>query len=77
MHALRSSFGVCCLFTTSTAGATVSENCTYVQNPNFPSPYMETSAVSYTVNKVSGNVALRRGSISFSLHFSFQTISAS
>jgi len=32
-----SGFGVCCVFTITTCGATVSNNCSYIQNPNYPS----------------------------------------
>jgi hypothetical protein len=46
-------FGVCCVFTLSSAsGGSVSQNNTYLQNPNFPSVYTATSGISYTVNKV-------------------------
>ena len=44
-------FGVCCLFITSTSGATVSQNCSYIQNPNFPSAYGSETAISFTVSK--------------------------
>ena len=44
-------FGVCCLFTLSTSGSTISQNCSYIQNPNFPTALAGGSAVSYTVNK--------------------------
>jgi hypothetical protein len=46
------SFGVCCVFTLSTTG-TVTQNCTYIQNPGYPSIYSSTSGVTYTVNKCS------------------------
>ena len=32
-------FGVCCIFEQTTCGGTVTENCTYVQNPGFPTAY--------------------------------------
>ncbi len=44
-------FGVCCLFVVTTGGTEITENCTYLQNPNFPSTYSSTSALTYTVNK--------------------------
>ena len=34
-----------------TSGATISENCTYIQNPNFPQAYTDATAVSYTIQK--------------------------
>ena len=52
-------FGVCCLFITSTSGASVSENCSYIQNPNFPNAYGVETAISFTVQKCSaGNDCL-------------------
>ena len=44
-------FGVCCVFMTSTCGATVSQNCSYIKNPNFPAAYTATAACSYTIQK--------------------------
>ncbi len=47
-------FGVCCLFVVTTAGATVSQNCTYLQNEGFPSALAATvTSVQYTVQRVS------------------------
>jgi hypothetical protein len=34
----------------------VSQNNTYIQNPNYPSVFTSTSAISYTVNKVSSGL---------------------
>jgi hypothetical protein len=51
-----SRFGVCCLFLVSSSGSTISQNCTYIRNPSFPSVYGSTTAVSYTIQKcTSGN----------------------
>ena len=47
-----SGFGVCCLFTVQ-SGGTISENCTYIQNPGFPSGYTDLSSISWTVAKCS------------------------
>ena len=47
------SFGVCCLFVSSSTGDTISHNSTYIQNPNFPNAYGSTTAISWTVNKCS------------------------
>ncbi len=46
-------FGVCCLFTVSAGSTTITENCTYIQNPNFPSAYSSTTGLTYTVAKCS------------------------
>ena len=50
------SFGVCCLFTVSNTGSTINQNCTYLQNPGFPSTYTSTTSLTYTVAKCSDDV---------------------
>ena len=45
-------FGVCCLFTYSTSGTTIKQNCSYIQNPGFPSVYTTTTALTYKVSKL-------------------------
>ncbi len=47
------SFGVCCVFTLTGSG-TITENCTYVQNPNFPGALADTNGVDYTVERCRG-----------------------
>jgi len=37
-------FGVCCVVKTSTCGTTVAQNCSYIQNPSFPTGYAPTTA---------------------------------
>jgi len=52
-------FGVCCIFSVSTTASSVSENCTYIVNPNYPSNYAPTSTpttVTYTINKCSNDI---------------------
>lgn len=49
-------FGVCCLFIVSATSTTINENCTYIQNPSFPSVYADTTALTYTINKCSDTV---------------------
>jgi len=44
-----SGFGVCCQFTTSACGSDVKENCTFVQNPNFPASFMQAANCQYNV----------------------------
>lgn len=56
-----SGFGVCCVFMYSdTSQTTVNYNDTYLQNPNFPSAYGETSSLSYTINKCSSDICWLR-----------------
>merc|ERR1711976_286938 len=39
-----SGFGVCCTFLVSDCGSTVSNNCTYIQNPSYPASYTTAGA---------------------------------
>ena len=57
-----SGFGVCCQFTTSTCGSDVKENCTFVQNPNFPASFMQAANCQY-------NVQNQNSSMRTKLHF--------
>ena len=49
-------FGVCCLSQTQTCGATVSENCTYIQNPGYDGTYNTEGTCSYTVRQCSNDI---------------------
>merc|ERR1712050_156662 len=49
-------FGVCCVFSVSASGSSVSENCTYLVNPNFPSNYGTAGSLSYTIRKCSNDI---------------------
>merc|ERR1711971_1251020 len=53
-------FGVCCLFVVSSTSTTISENCTYIQNPSYPSVYSDTASLTYTINKCSSSVCAVR-----------------
>lgn len=56
-----SGFGVCCLFTVSTCGSDVSRNCTYIQNPSYPSTYSSTSTTcSYTFSRFASDICQLR-----------------
>jgi len=54
-----SGFGRCCVFRNSVCGATVSENCTYVENPGFPNAYTGTvpGNCAFTVNRMQTDIA--------------------
>lgn len=56
MFFLLSSFGVCCLFVVTSG--TVTQNCTYIQNPNFPGS--DTTGQTYTVEKCRNDVCYLR-----------------
>lgn len=51
-----SGFGVCCLFIVTDTSTTINQNCTYIQNPSFPSVYSSETALAYTINKCSCDV---------------------
>lgn len=55
-----SGFGVCCIFLVSATGGTINQNCTYLRNPNFPTAYTASSALSYTVQKVASDICFFR-----------------
>ena len=61
-------FGVCCVISTSTCGATVSTNNTYIRNPGYPSSYTPTSTGTCTtkISKVSSDIC--------QLRLDFQTV---
>jgi len=54
-----SGFGVCCIFSVSATGSTISQNCSYIVNPSYPSNYAPTSTpvtVAYTIEKSDADV---------------------
>merc|ERR1711997_19451 len=55
-------FGVCCVVSTNTCGASLSSNITYIRNPGYPSSYTPTSSgtCSFTINKCSDNICQLR-----------------
>jgi len=55
-------FGVCCVIFSSSCGATISTNTTYIRNPTYPSGYKPSSAstCSFTINKVSEDICQLR-----------------
>jgi len=53
-------FGVCCTFTLSSCSTTVSQNCTYIQNPTYPSGYTTTGSCAYSVTPLSSDICQLR-----------------
>ena len=52
-------FGVCCVFSVSASGTTVTENSTYIINPSYPSNYVPTSTpntLTYTIAKCQDDI---------------------
>jgi len=52
-------FGVCCVFILTTTGD-ITQNCSYIQNPSYPSSYSDTTSLTYTVRKCSDDVCFIR-----------------
>ncbi|KAG1699835.1 hypothetical protein GQR58_005417 [Nymphon striatum] len=51
-----SGYGVCCTFVLTTCGNTSSENCTYFQNPGFPSTYNVAQTCTIFISKKDPNI---------------------
>lgn len=50
------SFGVCCVIRVSTCGGVASSNCTYIDNPGYPSSFKTTGDCSYTITRVQTDI---------------------
>ena len=55
-------FGVCCTFTFSSCGSSVTQNISYITNPNYPSAYTVTSTTSctYSVTPLNSDICQLR-----------------
>jgi len=53
-------FGVCCTFLVSDCGSTVDNNCTYIQNPSYPTTYSTTGSCAYSVSPLSSDICQLR-----------------
>lgn len=51
-----SGFGVCCIISVSTCGGQISENCTFIENVNYPMPVTVDGACTYTINRCSSDI---------------------
>jgi len=51
-------FGSCCVFRNSVCGSSISENCTYIENPGYPNGYTGTipGTCAYTVNRMQTDI---------------------
>jgi len=52
-------FGVCCVFSVSASGSTISQNNSYIVNPDYPANYAPTATpavLTYTINKCSTDI---------------------
>ncbi len=52
-HILICSFGTCCVFINNDGSGTITENCTYIQNPSYPSADTADTSITYTIGKCS------------------------
>lgn len=50
------SFGVCCIVKIATCTGTVTQNCSYIENPGYPSAHTATGACSYGVTRCSSEI---------------------
>jgi len=53
-------FGVCCVFSTSTCGSTMSQNCSYITNPGYPNTYSTTGSCDFTISKSQDDICQLR-----------------
>lgn len=53
-------FGICCQFTITETEKTVTRNCTYVQNPEYPGTYEGTSNFNFYVGNLVDNICFVR-----------------
>lgn len=54
-----SGFGVCCLVTVNSCSSTaveVSQNCTYIQNPGFPTAFTNATTCNYNINRIQDGI---------------------
>jgi len=49
-------FGVCCTFTLSACPSTVTQNCTYITNPSYPTTYTTTGNCIFSVTPISADI---------------------
>merc|ERR1711976_11293 len=55
-----SGFGVCCVFKISSCSGTVTENCTYIQNPGYTSSYTTSGSCSFSVTPLNSDICQMR-----------------
>jgi len=53
-------FGVCCTFSLSDCSSTISQNCTYISNPSYPTTYATTGACAYSVTPINTDICQLR-----------------
>merc|ERR1712241_47828 len=53
-------FGVCCTFSTSTCGTGITQNCTYISNPSYPTTYTTAGSCSHAITPVNSDICQMR-----------------
>jgi len=53
-------FGVCCTFTISTCGTGITQNCTYITNPSYPSTYTTAGTCTHSVTPLNADICQLR-----------------
>lgn len=53
-------FGVCCTITINTCGVGITQNCTYITNPSYPTTYTTTGTCSHAVTPVNDEICQLR-----------------
>lgn len=51
-----SGFGVCCVYTVSACSSSVTKNCTYIENPSYPTTYATAGTCAYTVTRTQDDI---------------------
>lgn len=49
-------FGVCCVYTVSACSSSVTKNCTYIENPSYPTTYATAGTCAYTVTRTQDDI---------------------
>jgi len=55
-----SGFGVCCTYLVSDCSSSITKNCTYIQNPSYPSSYTTSGACAYNIAPISADICQLR-----------------
>jgi len=49
-------FGVCCVVSVSTCGSSITQNCSYIENPSYPGTWSTTGDCAYTVTRCQDDI---------------------
>ena len=54
---------MCCVFVYETSGSTITQNCSYIRNLNYPNSATDTSALAFTIQKCDSSKIYKRNII--------------